>query len=336
MAIKSSCDFEPGPLGYIAAMPIHVYEPDGGAPPLLPTNKYALFDLDGTLVVSMTGRLFASRWLDCLVRPGAESIIRRLRESGYNVFIVSNQAMVQQSVADKMQQAARHFGVSVYAAVGKNCVERKPAPHMWQSYTHRHGITKPPDKLLYCGDAAGATASGGFQAYEWADSDYQFAQTIHAKFLLPQQLMPPPHITVDISALQVVLLMGTPGAGKTEFAKYFAAKVHRLASGQSRPWVVIEQDKCGSKKKAHEQLHQALIGGNSAVIDATHPSRARRVEVLQIAQLYYAAMRIIWLPQSGREANKRRPKPVPSVAYNMYGKNFDDPRQDGLQVDIVM
>ena len=332
-------------------MPIHVYEPDGGAPPLLPTNKYALFDLDGTLVVSMTGRLFANRWLDCLVRPGAESIIRRLRESGYNVFIVSNQAMVQQSVADKMQQAARHFGVSVYAAMGKNCVERKPAPHMWQSYMHRHGITKPPDKLLYCGDAAGATASGGFPAYEWSDSDYQFAQTIHATFLLPHQLMPPSHITVDISALQVVLLMGTPGAGKTEFAKYFAAKVHRLASGQSasdqsasdqsasgqsRPWVVIEQDKCGSKKKAHEQLHQALIGGSSAVIDATHPSRARRVEVLQIAQLYYAAMRIIWLPQSGREANQRRPKPVPSVAYNMYGKNFDDPRQDGLQVDIVM
>jgi bifunctional polynucleotide phosphatase/kinase len=321
--------------------------PPGGAARLVedahPTGKHALFDLDGTLVTSASGRLFAPRWDDCLVHPEATSAIRKLQGEGYSCAIVTNQSSVRADTSEKMQSAADHFGIPVFAAMGRGCPERKPSTVLWAEYTKHVGADgSPPASLIYCGDAAGAQHSTGFPPYEWSDSDYQFSVNIGAEFRLPHELMPTPPIVVDPATAQVVILVGMPGVGKTKFAKHFVESARSMAPAPgfpiqaSRQWVAIEKDSFRTKPRAHDALHKALAAGTSAVFDATHPSRKSRTEVINIARAHGATPRIIWLPRGGRQANSRREKPVPVVAYSMYTKHYEDPRGDGLAVDIVM
>ena len=316
-------------------MPIHVFAPAGGTPAFRPAGCCVGFDLDGTLVFSMSGRRYAAQWGDCLPHPQAAAVIQRLHDTGCNVFIATNQANPQASIMDKLQQAATHFGVEVIAAVGRGCAERKPSPAIWHDYCRRHGAAGG-QKVIFCGDAAGPKHSGGFPAYEWNDTDYGFAQAIGAAFYRPEQLLPLPPLHVDAAQKQVVLLMGPPGVGKTRFAAHLIQCVR--ADPRACEWVVVEQDEHKTRKSVLSTVWTALIENKSVLVDATHPRRTSREEVYRLADVHRAPVQVCWLARDGRRGNELRERKVPEVAYNVYAKNFEDPRADvpARKVNVIV
>jgi hypothetical protein len=78
-----------------------------------------------------------------------------------------------------------------------------------------------------------------------------------------------------------------------------------------------------------------LAHGLSVIIDATHESKAKRQECYDMAARCGCTARIFWLPRDGRSFNATRVKPVPSVAYGVYSKHFEDPRDDGVPLYLL-
>lgn len=320
-------------------MSAEVFTPAGFALPGEAPARYVAFDLDSTLVFSKSGKLFADSWADVVVHPLAKDKLEQYRAKGYGVVIISNQAINTQATLLKLQGAATYFQAHVVAAMGKQSPYRKPSKLIWGVWqSHCQGdkqlaAAREITPEFYCGDAAGAELSAGkFPAYEWSDVDRKFAAAIGTQFVLPHNVLPSPPIKLGIlGKQQAIVLVGNPGSGKSEFARY----IMRVVPGK---WKHIEQDAHGGGYKKTLRLAQAFLKSDfSIIVDATHPTKVRRTEIYNVAAERGIQARVMWLPRNGREANKRRPKPVPEVAYKTYTANFEDPRDDeGIIVDIVL
>lgn len=89
------------------------------------------------------------------------------------------------------------------------------------------------------------------------------------------------------AAAEVILLVGSPGAGKSTFARA------RAAEG----WTVLDRDSVGGRLDAvATRLDAALAGGaDRVVVDATYPTRAARRPVLEVAARRGVSVRCVWL-----------------------------------------
>ena len=100
-----------------------------------PSNKIALFDMDGTLIVNKNGR----RVIDWeFFHPSVPQKLRELKEEGFRVMIASNQLGVSLEVVSatdlqkKIEDFTSHIGVEVTALLAtKKDKFRKPEPGMW-------------------------------------------------------------------------------------------------------------------------------------------------------------------------------------------------------------
>lgn len=288
-----------------------------------PTASFYIFDLDGTIAISKSGRLAAHDAADTLIIPSVPQLFADLRAAGHTILIVSNQAYWSDAAKDKVEYIFRTLNVPVAVAIGKHSPYRKPSPLIWNTF---RGIWNArPAEVKMIGDAVAVTDP--YPPYRWACSDAEFAVNIGATFIRPCDIIPAAvGAEPGAGGLSVFVMVGNPGSGKSTYAARLAARI-----GAEH----IEQDSYPSRSKVLAAARAALRAGRSVVIDATHSNRDRRNEAYAVAAEFGAVPQVVWLPRDGRPFNALREKPIPAVAYGTYTKYFSDPREDGVPVTVV-
>ena len=83
--------------------------------------------------------------------------------------------------------------------------------------------------------------------------------------------------------LEMVLMRGPPGCGKTRFAR-------KYLESQGYEW--LNQDVLKTKAKMKKAITTALKGKKSVIVDKTHPDRASRREWMDIGKSMNAHIRL--------------------------------------------
>lgn len=207
-----------------------------------------------------------------------------------------------------------------------------------------------PDNL-YVGDAAGRQKDHSACDYQWAlNAGWKF-MTPEMFFLRRQSDLPStfdfdprplqfcdkPLLSdllkskiQDIKQTTVYILMGPPGSGKSFMA--------RTALSHCK-W--LNQDVLKDKNKILRFLKQHLGEGQSVVIDRMNASKAQRLPFIEAAKEKQAQLVCIHLqvPKAmAQHANlyrmlcksskEHRPETVPTLAYNMYYKDLEEPTEE--------
>ncbi|KAI0469299.1 polynucleotide kinase 3 phosphatase-domain-containing protein [Xylaria cf. heliscus] len=187
-------------------------EPEGGQEETA-RRKIAAFDLDSTLIVTQSGKKFASdptdwKWWNVDVPRRLKNMYRQL---GYRVVILSNQAglTLDSSKGPKMPKEAKldnfkqkcdailtqlDFPTTIYAATARD-IYRKPRTGMWREVCADYGIPEAEVDLegsIFVGDAGGriATVSESGRKTTTKDfscSDRNLAHNIGIKYETPEE-----------------------------------------------------------------------------------------------------------------------------------------------------
>jgi DNA 3'-phosphatase len=290
-----------------------------------PTSKFYLFDIDGTLVTSRSGRHpVAKDATDIIYLGPVKDTFDALKAADFTILLVSNQAIWNEDAKSKIRHIHETFNVPVAVATGKDSPFRKPSPKLWELFLEATAINPQMiTDLRMVGDAAGPTSP--YLSNRWADTDLLFANAIGATFEEPQEVFgsaPKPRLPIGQT---LILMMGTPGSGKSTLAKQLATSPNT---------VLVEQDAYKTKRQVEAAAKAALTEGHSVIIDATHANPERRAEWYALADKYKAEKHVIWCIRDGRPYNEQRPVPVPRIVYNVYTKYFTDPSDDN-GVDMV-
>ncbi|KAG2173495.1 hypothetical protein INT44_007086 [Umbelopsis vinacea] len=285
-------------------------------------TKIAAFDLDGTLILTASGRTFAKdesdwKWLSASVPKKLES----LHNDGYAIAILSNQnglnsaskvTAFKRKVATILSQLS--ISVRLIAAMKKD-INRKPATGMWELL--QKSVNGKIGESFYIGDAAGRAAGWKPKAKkDHSCGDRKFADNIGIKFQTPEEFflneLPvkfswgefDPKTTTTEGPLfsptdtplvsedghqEVIVFVGYPASGKSTFAHK-----HLVPKG----YVYVNQDTLKTREKCIAACRAALEAGKSVVIDNTNAERYTREYYIKAAKDSNAKIRCFWFMAS--------------------------------------
>lgn len=151
-------------------------------------GNIAAFDLDNTLIVTKSGRIYPENAIDWKIKyPHTKNVLRALAMDGYHIVIFTNQKWLIKNKLDaqfkhKIERIQRHIGVefSIFIAT-EDDMYRKPMTGMWKMFCKVCGIRKVNAQSFYCGDAAG-------RIKDHSCSDLQFARHIELQFYTDDKL----------------------------------------------------------------------------------------------------------------------------------------------------
>ncbi|KAI8073525.1 polynucleotide kinase 3 phosphatase-domain-containing protein [Gilbertella persicaria] len=271
--------------------------------------KIAAFDLDGTLIATKKGNVFAKdqydwRWWD----PTVKKRLEQLHQEGYNIVVFSNQNGLK---SEKTTQIFKlkveailnqlNFPVLLMAALKKDKY-RKPMTGMWDYITQNQEINR--EQSFYVGDAAGRKQ--GWKKNHKQDhstADRKFAANVGIQFHTPEEyflneaqaefewrgfhaegylasslpLHSPDTTPIAIEDHQeMIVCVGYPACGKTSFVKK-----HLVPKG----YVHVNQDTLKTRLNCIKAVQEALHNKQSVVIDNTNPDRSTRDTYIKMANL---------------------------------------------------
>ncbi len=311
-----------------------------------PSKRLFLLDVDGTLIVSKSGRKWAESASDWIwAHPAFPAFLAEKAQTTV-VALVTNQSMWLQARSAAPAKIASILA-ALEAAVGwrpwclvatattkqRDTVYRKPARGLYDVLLKELGWRQEDVGCIeMCGDAVGA--EDPCPAYRWASSDRDFAVGIGATFVRPCDLglptLAPPLPLASSGQKELIICVGNPGSGKSTLARSFAAV----------GYVHVEQDvtKTAAATLKAVKAAAAVMGCTGVVVDATHSSVKNRAPYIALAKSCGFAVRIVWCMRDGRHWNALRPKPVPEIAYAVYSKYFEEPtvaEGEGAILEIV-
>lgn len=284
-----------------------------------PSDKVASFDLDWTLIRPVRGK-FPKDADDWAFLPNRITTLKQWG-IGYTLAIFTNQgsgsAMAIQRV-NNVVAALNREGIYpwVFAATLKN-EYRKPNPGMWTVLESNRGPINKAESF-YVGDAAG-------RPQDFARTDLEFAEAIGIKFYTPEEIFPNNTVTIPDTPT-LFIATGMQGSGKSTFYEQHL---------QPRGWVHANQDILKTAAKVKSTVEAALASGKSVYVDATNPTAEKRREYILLAVKYQIPTLILYFVRDGFGWNNLRDKPVPTIAYNIYFKNLQEPTYELDRVPVV-
>lgn len=251
---------------------------------------------------------------------------------------------------------------AIYVAK-KYDIYRKPNIGMWElmkkdlSNIFCREKIRISKKSFFCGDAAGRIAPGFYRKKiypksnkgDFSDTDIKFALNIGIRFITPEDLLidnypkipyklygvDPKKIIKMVSdnylfkprKKEMIIMIGPPGAGKTEFVKKYILPHN---------YVHINKDECKTREKCLSIVRKIAKNNRSMVIDATNPDASSRMEYTSIAhENGYQHIRAIVINTDdaiSKHLNNVRhvyskgkiPK-ISNIAYHVFRKKFAKP-----------
>lgn len=335
-----------------------------GTQPIGGPATLAAFDFDGTL------RHYRGRGPSAEVT--ARALAALLRGGALRIVVVSNRA----SAAPKALAPLREYVALVDALAGAPALDvyapygpeyRKPERAVWDLAAARHGAGAAS---FYCGDAAGRPG-------DFAASDYAFAAAAGAAFYVPEALFggapaaapapwappdawgcslapPLPEGGGDGAAARAaaiadlvremgrtcpvcVVLMGSPGAGKTLFARRLveAARAARVPGAER---IAVHGNDAEGAAACVRGAARDLAALSHVVIDNTHPTAAARAAAASAAWGRKALVALVHLATDKKQClalNARRRlggRAVPDVAIHAYWARRERPTRSEADV----
>jgi bifunctional polynucleotide phosphatase/kinase len=314
-------------------------------------NRIASFDFDSTLVKSKSKKKRITSVDDLVLKnDNIPEILQKLSETGYQIVIFSNQKNILKD-DNKLKDIKARFE-KFYDLVGMKILTfiatdedhyRKPHIGMWRLLREFYNPSKL-SKTFYCGDAAGRKG-------DFAATDRAFAENISMRFLTPEEFFekgkkeemkykyPDPKsfirkITPTIKQLprEMVLLVGPPASGKTNFAEKYYPK-----------YKIISQDKVGTKSKTLKYTKEYLEDDRNVVIDNTNSTISSRKDYIELAEKYGYVVSCHYFNfpyELSRHLNAyrvwttRSNKNIPDVALRVYYKKHQPPT-DKEKIDTI-
>jgi len=283
-------------------------------------KKIASFDYDWTLVKPKSNHTIPKNIEDWMwLRQNVPDVLRSYYDKGYSIIIFTNQSKPWK--IDQIKEVLGLLNIPVLIVIATSKEYYKPNTHIFNE-----NIRKLWDKKysFYCGDALGRVA-------DWSDSDKQFANNIGIQIKQPEEMFPfvkeihnEIKDTFNKDTLEMVILIGFPGSGKTTFAKKHFNDTYKIVSG----------DDLKTMKKITNYTRKMLEEKHSVIIDSTNASKKKRAEFIEIAKTFNIPVRCIYITTSLEESiyrNNERAKDgngVPKIVYNVYKKHFEEPTQD--------
>ena len=183
------------------------------------------------------------------------------------------------------------------------------------------------ESSFMCGDGVGP--SDPYVPYQWDDVDLVFASNLGIKFFRPLDVFGSNYLTISqeiksTKQIQVVILVGNQGSGKSSWAKANSKYSSSL-------------DELKSDKLMYGMASQAILASPQELVifDATNGSKEKRAKWIEWARSKNLSWCIVWFIRDGRSWNKQRPKPIPEIAYNIYSKYFERPDESEGSIYII-
>jgi DNA 3'-phosphatase len=294
------------------------------------TNPIGFFDIDSTLITRPNGKsgIYTEISSDNWVWLGPVPLVLNIyKERGWVICFYTNQSryndIIKQKINNLIQDIFNRYKWKPYVFVATGSSKsldnfRKPKPGILKMIKHQ------PNLLSFmCGDGIGPLDS--YPPYRWSDVDFQFACNLGVKFIRPIDIFgsnfnfwnPKPKF-------QACVLVGTPGSGKTSWAK-------------SHSKFPSSFDELKSDNSMFGMAGHSIKNSQLAIFDATNGSKTKRAKWINWIKSINPPLQycIVWFVREGRPWNSLRTKPIPEIAYNVYSKHFEKPDDsEGLVIQI--
>lgn len=135
-----------------------------------------------------------------------------------------------------------------------------------------------------------------------------------------------------MDAVEIIIMMGFPGSGKSTFAKKIC---------ENDNYVHIEGDVYKTPANMIKKAFEYIPHGKSIVFDATNGTIAKRKEYVDFAKKVNYSVRCIHLSCSSdvaysQNVKRENNKIVPKIAYHLYSKMFEEPSEnEGFSLIII-
>ena len=281
-------------------------------------NKMAAFDFDWTLVQPKGGKTFPTsvddwQWL----YPSIPEYIRDIQKEGYMIVIFTNQTKLWKQ--DQIRLVAEQLDIPLFVAIATDPSEHKPNTILFDTLVGDYSIHH--EESFFVGDALGRPS-------DFSDSDKVFAERIGVSCFSPEEFFDTGAKDFTIPVIQpaehaeIIVMMGFPGSGKSGIAKQLC---------DHSDYVYIEGDLHKTSAKMIKAAQPHILSGKSIVFDATHSSKKKRQEYVELAKKHSYSCRCIHVTTSSEESyrrNKLREHPVPKIAYSVYSKHYEAPCEE--------
>lgn len=334
------------------------------------TTKIAAYDMDGTLIKTKSGLIFPKTHNDWqLLYPEVPNKLKQLYNDGYKIVIFTNQAGLGtgkikiEDFKTKIEKVVKRLNVpiQVFVSTGKG-IYRKPAPGMWNMLvTHQKnkGLDIDKSNSFYVGDAAGRQKNWApGKKKDHSSVDRLMAINIGLQFQTPEEhflghkaapyILPtfnpkalpqngdiclPTDAKIISDQQEVILMVGSPGSGKSHFAKFYLAN-----------YEYINRDTLGSWQKCVSAMEQSLTQRKHVVIDNTNPDRPSRERYIVTAKKYNVPIRCFLMTTTidhAKHNNKFRElidsnhSKISDIIINSYMKTYTEPTLDEGFTEIL-
>nr|CDS25821.1 bifunctional polynucleotide [Hymenolepis microstoma] len=276
------------------------------------SSKVLALDLDGTIITTASGKVFAANVNDWkLLSPKIPSILKNYIDDGFAIVIISNQGGLAKDSDRRIPEFKTKFNaigaklgipLRAYFSIFDDYL-RKPRIGMWETLeSDNDGIEINRNESIYCGDAAGREARGKTKK-DHSHCDRLFALNVGITFRTPEELWdgnyaayftypllfdvtkfrdsfdesvdPVPSALKDLKSPVLVIMVGFPASGKSTFCSQYL---------QNMTFQIVSRDTIKDMKKCVEKCQDLLKSGLSVVIDNTNVDIASRSPFLKVAK----------------------------------------------------
>lgn len=310
--------------------------------------KIAGFDLDSTLITTKSGNVFPKNNEDWKFKfNNVIEVLEKYASKKYSIFIITNQGKIKtdsdkNNFILKIKEITKNFNFDFCVYIScKNDMYRKPRIGF-------KNIIKISSKSFYCGDACGREKKGKLKK-DFSSSDYKFAVNLGIPFKTPEDIfyindkrkinLDYPFKFKDIKlgfyddfipkTKELIINCGYPGSGKSYYTnKYIKPKKYKI----------INQDKLKTKSNCLKKFKEYISKNKNIVLDNTNGSISTRKIYIQYAKEngYYITVNYFKTLKSISKHNSyyrnyvsnNEIKVIPDVVYNMYSKNFIEPKKN--------
>ncbi|KAH8873708.1 Bifunctional polynucleotide phosphatase/kinase isoform 1 [Schistosoma japonicum] len=344
-------------------------------PKCLPSSKILGLDMDGTIIIPSSGKVFPKDYTDWkLINDNVIPKLKEYFEKGYKIVFLSNQRGITKGYQDihsfklKIQNIVDKLNLPVQAIFSiLDDRNRKPLTGMWEYLENdgNSGILIDSSASLYSGDAAGRLAFGK-RKKDHSCCDRLFALNIGIRFLTPEQLWfdqvdtetfempkfnPTELLTNGIhennnsklpiihrpTKPELILMVGYPASGKSHFCNQVLIPLG---------YEVISRDNIGTWQKCVQAVEQATSKSLPVVVDNTNMDVESRARYIKIAKVWDIPVRCFIMETTIEHAqhNERfrsltnlSHKPISQMVFNMMRSKYEKPTiEEGYQEIVTI
>jgi bifunctional polynucleotide phosphatase/kinase len=283
--------------------------------------KIAGFDFDWTLVTPINGSTFPINIEDFeFYDPSVLSKLKQYHIDGYTIVIFTNQSKKWKH--EQIKMACKIINIPIFIVIASIRADYKPNRILFDMLVRNYTIDK--EESFFVGDALG-------EKYDFSDSDKLFAENIGIKYYSPEDIFIDKTKKIKIPKIplsnkkEIIIMIGYPGSGKTTIAKHISKNNNYIH--------IAGDDYKSNSNKMRKVAIKYIEEDKSIIFDATHSNIKKRKEIIDFANKYNYLIKCIYVASS-RLVSKKRNKlrkdieRVPSIAYSMYDKYYEEPNEN--------